>query len=118
MRRTLLIMLTFALFATLGTAAQAQSSHSATLNWTQSTSTGVTANGVYRSTTSGSGYALIYTSLSPMVTYTDSAVVAGTTYYYVVTAFVGSEESAYSSQVTATIPSNPNPPTGITVVAK
>jgi fibronectin type 3 domain-containing protein len=61
---------------------------------------GATSYNVYRSTTSGSGYALLTSSASPSIT--DYAVANGTTYYYVVTAFNSSGESSYSAQVSAT----------------
>jgi fibronectin type 3 domain-containing protein len=86
-----------------GTGVQA-SSHTVTLTWTASTST-VSGYNVYRSTTNGSGYAKINTSLVGAVSYTDSTVQNSTTYYYVTTAVDGSgNESAYSNQATAAIP--------------
>jgi hypothetical protein len=86
-----------------GTGVQA-ASHSVTLNWVASTST-VSGYNVYRSTTSGSGYSKLNSSLVPSVTYTDSSVQSGTTYYYVVTAVNSSgEESSDSNQATAVIP--------------
>jgi hypothetical protein len=69
--------------------------HSVVLTWTASTSSGVTSYNVYRGTTSGS-YTLL-ASAGSQTTYTDNAVVSGTTYYYVVTALVGTTESAYST---------------------
>lgn len=70
------------------------------LSWTQSTGSGLTANNVYRSTTSGGPYTKIAT-LSPTTTYGDTGLTTGTTYYYVVTAVNGSGESAYSNQASA-----------------
>ena len=55
------------------------------MSWTASTST-VSGYNVYRRTTNGSGYVKINTSLVSGVTYTDSNVTSGTTYYYVTTA--------------------------------
>ena len=77
----------------------------AKLTWTASTSTGVTGYKVYRSTVNGGPYALV--SLTPVTgtTYVDATVQGGLTYYYVVTAVAGSNESGYSTQVTAVIPS-------------
>ena len=82
------------------------SSHSVTLTWTDSTSSGVTGYNIYRSQTSGSGYAkLTATPLSATATsYTDTAVTAGQVYYYVATAVAGSTESGYSNQATASVP--------------
>jgi fibronectin type 3 domain-containing protein len=74
------------------------------LSWNASTST-VSGYNVYRSTTSGSGYAKINSSLLPGLTYTDSNVQSATTYYYVATAVDSSgTESTYSNQATAVIP--------------
>ena len=78
----------------------------ATLTWTASVSAGVTGYKVYRSTANGGPYALV--SLTPVVgtAYVDSAIQGGLTYYYVVTAIdAGSNESAYSTQATAVVPS-------------
>lgn len=87
-----------------GTGVAQTTTHTATLNWTASTST-VSGYNVYRSTTSGTGYAKISTSLVTGVTYTDSTVQDATTYYYVVTSVDGSgNESAYSNQAEAVIP--------------
>ncbi len=68
---------------------------------------------VKRSTTSGSGYAVIGTVSSPG--FTDTAVATGVTYYYVVSATNSIGESANSTQVSAT----PilTAPTGLTVTA-
>ena len=95
-------------------AAHAQSTHTVTLAWTQSTSSGVTANNVYRSTISGTQGTVIYTSTSPVTAYTDPGPLAnGTTYYYCITALVGSSESVCSSQTSAVIPNPPPAPTGL-----
>jgi len=85
-------------------AATAQQAHSATLSWTASTST-VSGYNVYRGSVSGGPYTLVNTSLITVLTFTDSSVVAGQTYFYVATAVDGSgNESVYSNQVTAVIP--------------
>ncbi len=79
-------------------------SHSVTLTWTPSSSSFAGFN-VYRGSVSGGPYAKVNSSLVPIASYTDTSVSAGQTYYYVVTEenATGSE-SAYSSQVSATIP--------------
>jgi len=79
---------------------------SVALTWDASTST-VSGYNVYRSTVSGSSYTKINSSLVATLTYTDSTVQNGTTYYYVTTAVDSSgDESAYSNQATAVIPSD------------
>ena len=78
--------------------------HSATLNWTASTSTVIGYN-IYRGTVSGGPYALVNASPVAGIQYVDSNVAAGQTYYYVATAVAsGNVESTYSNQVTAAIP--------------
>jgi len=59
---------------------------------------------VYRNTVSGDDFAPL-TSAIPGLSYTDSTVASGSTYYYVVTAVDSEdEESTHSNQVTAVIP--------------
>ncbi len=84
---------------------------SVALTWTQSTSTGVTANCIYRGTVAGT-YTLpaLYCSTAPITSYTDTTVVRGSAYHYAVTAQVGTEESAYSNDAAAAVPAI-NPPT-------
>jgi hypothetical protein len=78
--------------------------HSATLNWTASTSVVVGYN-VYRGSISGGPYTKINSSLDATTIFTDTSVLSGQTYYYVVTAVDSSNvESAHSNQVTAVIP--------------
>jgi len=78
--------------------------HSVALSWNASTSTASGYN-VYRSTTSGSGYVKINSSLVSGLAYADSNVTRGTTYYYVTTAVDSSgSESAYSNRASAAIP--------------
>jgi hypothetical protein len=84
--------------------ATAQQAHTVALSWDASTST-VSGYNVYRSTVSGSGYAKINSSLVPTLAYTDTAVVSGTTYFYVTTAVDSSgNESINSNEVSAPIP--------------
>jgi hypothetical protein len=79
-------------------------SHSVTLNWTASAST-VAGYNVYRSSVSGGQYTKLNSSLITGTTFTDSAVQAGQTYYYVTTAVDSSNvESADSNEVSAVIP--------------
>lgn len=81
--------------------------HAVSLTWTASTSPGVTGYNVYRGTVSGGPYSDQLTSTPIAATsYTDTTVVAGQTYYYVTTAVgTGGENSVYSNQAVATVPS-------------
>jgi hypothetical protein len=79
--------------------------HYATLTWTASTSSNLKGYNVYRATQSGGPYTKI--TFTPVVgtSYTDTTALAGQTYYYVTTAVDNSNnESAYSNQSPATIP--------------
>jgi hypothetical protein len=103
-------------FLFMSFSAFAQSGHSVTLNWTQSTTPGITTNNVYVSNTSITGpWSVLFKSASPIVTYTDTTQAGGTTVFYAVTALIGVEESAKSVGVSVTFPANPNAPTGVTV---
>jgi fibronectin type 3 domain-containing protein len=74
------------------------------LSWTASTSV-VSGYNVYRSAVSGGPYTKVNSSLIVTTSYTDSTVQSGTTYFYVVTSVDASNvESAFSTQVSATIP--------------
>jgi hypothetical protein len=84
--------------------AAVQQAHSATLSWTASTST-VSGYNVYRGTVNGGPYTLINTSLLTALSFMDTNVTSGATYYYVTTAVDSSgNESVDSNQVTAVIP--------------
>lgn len=111
-------ILTFALLLT-AIACPAQNGPtqpSVTLNWTQSTTTGVTKNCVYRGTATGV-YAkpALFCSTAPITSYQDQQVTRGTTFFYAVTASVGGTESNFSNEVTAT-PPVVNAPTGLGTV--
>lgn len=80
--------------------------HSVTLNWTASTSSGISGYNVYSSMSSGGPYTKLNSTLVTSTTYTDSTAQAGDTYYYVTTAVdSGGVESSYSNQATAAVPS-------------
>jgi hypothetical protein len=88
----------------LNGAATAPVTHSVSLSWVASTSTVVGYN-IYRSSISGGPYALLNSTPNVGVSYTDMAVTAGQTYYYVVTAVDASgNESIVSNEVSATVP--------------
>lgn len=80
--------------------------HSVSLSWTASTSLNILGYNVYKGTVSGGPYTLANSSLVSGTTYTDTSVQAGQTYYYVSTAVNSSdEESAYSNEAEAVVPS-------------
>jgi len=90
---------------TLAGTGVSSTAHFVTLDWAASTTTGVAGYNVYRSTTSGSAFARISSTLLTALKYTDPSVISGKTYYYVVTAVSGTGvESGYSGQVAAAIP--------------
>ena len=78
--------------------------HNVSLSWTPSTST-VTGYNVYRGTQAGGPYVALNGTAEVGTSYTDNSVQAGQTYYYVVTAVDGSgNESVYSNQAQAVVP--------------
>jgi arabinogalactan endo-1,4-beta-galactosidase len=80
------------------------------LDWNDNSEGDLAGYNIYRSTTSGSGYSKLNSSLLSTSNYTDNSVSGGTTYYYVVTAVdTSSNESDVSSEESAT-------PTGNTAV--
>lgn len=94
-----------------------------TLSWTANTEPDLDSYNVYRSTTSGSGYTRIATGVTgvALVTYDDTTVFNGITYYYRVTAVDTSEnESSYSEVEASGMPLDSDPPdapTGIYATA-
>lgn len=93
--------------ASLGQPCSVYNAHAAILSWTASTTPNVTYN-VYRATALAGPFTTPLNS-SPITgtTFTDTAVQAGQTYYYVATAVAanGTESAASGSPVQATIPS-------------
>jgi len=78
--------------------------HVVSLTWTASTSPGVVGYQVCRGTNSGGPYKVL-ASVGRVTAYTDTTVLSGTTYYYVLKAVDGSNKlSSYSSEVQAVIP--------------
>lgn len=79
----------------------------AQINLTWSGSTGAESYSLQRGTINGGAYTRI-ASLA-VTNYTDTSVIGGTTYYYVVTALNAAGESADSPQAVGTLPSLINP---------
>jgi D-Tyr-tRNAtyr deacylase len=76
------------------------------LSWDRSTSS-VTGYYVYRSTKPSGPYTQLNSAPESSPTYSDATVAAGQLYYYVVTAVDSSNiQSAYSNQVSVSIPAN------------
>ena len=79
--------------------------HTVDLAWNASTSD-VIGYYVYRSSQPGGPYTKLTNQLQSSVTFTDTSVRAGNTYFYAVTAVDASSlESNFSNEVGATIPS-------------
>lgn len=78
--------------------------HSVDLSWAASTST-VSGYNIYRSAVTGGSYFRMNSSLIGALTYSDSTVQSGQTYYYVATAVESAgNESGYSNEVSANVP--------------
>jgi hypothetical protein len=78
--------------------------HSVDLSWNASSSDGIVSYSAYRSTMQGGPYILVASAISGL-SYTDSTVQSGVTYYYVVTAFDDrAQESVYSNEARAIVP--------------
>ena len=84
--------------------ATAPVAHSVSLSWVASTSTVVGYN-IYRGSVSGGPYALLNSTADSALSYADSSVVSGQTYFYVVTAVDSTgTESVVSNEVQVIIP--------------
>lgn len=83
------------------------------LQWTGCA--GATTYNVKRAAVAGGPYTLVNTVTT--ATYTDTGLVNGTRYYYVVSAVIGGVESANSSEATALPQAAPTTPTGLTATA-
>jgi len=91
--------------ATLTGTGTAAPQHSVALNWRASSSPVVGYN-VYRGGQSGGPYSMLTTSPSATTAYSDASVQGGATYYYVVTSVDSTgNESVFSNQVQAVVPS-------------
>lgn len=73
-----------------------------TLSWTASTDAKVTGYNVYRASSAAGNYAKLADKVTA-ATYADTSAVAGTTYYYVVTAVTAANESYYSDAASTTL---------------
>ena len=83
----------------------AQTAHSVSLTWNPGDGNAVGYN-VYRGTAQAGPFQEINSALDASTNYTDSTVVSGTTYYYVATEVnAQGQESAYSNEVKAVVPS-------------
>ncbi len=74
---------------------QAAAQHSVALNWAGSATCGTCLYNVYRSTTMGGPYTKINSFPTSSTSYTDSSVVGGSTYYYVVSTYFPGGTGAY-----------------------
>jgi len=79
--------------------------HTVNLWWNASTSGSISGYNVYRGASPSGPFSRINPAVNSSLSYSDSAVQSGTTYYYVTTAVDSSGvESSYSNQVTAAVP--------------
>ena len=122
--KTLAATLAVVLLLTVAVYAQ----HTDTLTWTLSTSSGITAQTVYRAPCTGpvtnnacteGTFAKIAAVTATTTSYVDTTVVGGSSYSYYVTATCSAcspQESVPSNHYAVTVPGNqPNPPTGLTI---
>ena len=78
--------------------------HSVDLSWNASSSIGVVSYSAYRSATPGGPYMLVASAITGL-SYTDTTVQSGLTYYYVMTAFDDrAQESVYSTEAREVVP--------------
>lgn len=77
--------------------------HVVALTWNASTSSGVTGYQISRGTSASGPFAVLAT-VGNVLSYNDTTVVSGTTYYYVIAAVAGSSVGANTSPVQAAVP--------------
>lgn len=100
-------------------AASATSTTSIALSWTDN-ATNETGFKIERGTSAAGPFTQIGTTLTNLVTYTDSGLTVSTAYYYRVRATNAAGDSAYSAVATATTPTVmtvPTAPSGLTATA-
>lgn len=78
--------------------------HVVALNWTASTSSGVTGYQVSRGSSASGPFTPLATVGASTVSYLDTTVASGSTYYYVVATVAGSNTSPNSTPITASVP--------------
>ena len=84
----------------------APGSHSVNLSWDPGSGGSPVGYNVYRGNAYAGPFQMINTALDASTNYTDDTVVSGATYYYVTTEVdAQGQESAYSNEVKAVIPS-------------
>ena len=83
----------------------ATTQHTVGLSWDGSTSPSITGYNVYRATSASGPYSRINSSLDASLSYSDSTVQSGQTYYYATTALDSAgAESSYSNEVQVVVP--------------
>jgi fibronectin type 3 domain-containing protein len=93
------LSLSLAFTTNLGFAATVQ------LAWSPNPESDISGYGIYRTQTPGVGFTKINSGLASGASFTDSTVLPGNTYYYIITAVNTSGlQSAFSSEVLATVP--------------
>lgn len=101
-----------------GLSAVTSSTTAIALSWTDA-SANETGFQIERSATTGTGFVLINTTAANAVSYTDSGLTPGITYYYRVRAVNGSGASGYSAEASAmTTGSAPAAPSAVTALAQ
>jgi hypothetical protein len=88
--------------------------HAVDLTWNASVDT-ILGYNMYRSSTSGSGYIKINLAIITGLTFTDSGVKGGETWFYVARSATSSAESINSNEAKAVIPLQP--PSALSVSA-
>jgi hypothetical protein len=91
---------------TAPTATISTDNKSVVLSWKASTTTTIGGYNIYRSETSGMNYQKIGDTGKSTVTFTDSTIVAGKSYYYMIRAYKDTAESANSDEVRIIVPAS------------